>query len=114
MPVVMTGVRGGGLGGGRTGAATWHVGFVTPGGQYAGFEQTNGGAADVLRQVLQQPSDEGRTAAVARRTWEQWTDDRSDHRALVLGTGSGVALVVDGSAGWSELERLAAALRPAR
>ena len=101
-------------GAGRTGVSTWHVGFVTPQEQYAGFEQTNRGAADVLRQVLQQPGDEGRTATVAGRTWERWSDDRSSHRALVVGTGSSVMLVVDGSAGWPELERLAAALRPAR
>jgi hypothetical protein len=89
--------------------ATWHIGFVTPDNQYAGFEQTDGSAADVLRQVLASPQPEGTTTVVAGQPWARW-DDGSGHRALVRTTG-GTAVVVDGSAGWPELEQLAAALR---
>ena len=93
-------------------SGTWHVGFVTPEQQYAGFEQTAGSAAGVLRQVLQEPVDEGRSVTVQGQPWRQWSDGGSDHRALVR-RSSGVTVVVDGSAGWPELERLAGALRSA-
>lgn len=93
------------------GVADWHVGFVTPAGQYAGFEQTDGIGSGVLRDELGDPTDLGRTSTVGGQAWEQWASSSGDRRALVR-TAGGVTTVVDGSADWSELEQLAGSLRP--
>jgi hypothetical protein len=98
-PPAVPGARGG----------TWHVGFVTPDDQYAGFEQTDGAVGDVLQQVLTSPHPDATSVLVGGRPWQQW-EDGTGHRALVR-TDGGTTVVVDGSAAWPELERLAAALR---
>jgi Protein of unknown function (DUF4245) len=93
------------------GVASWHIGYVTAEGAYAGFEQTDGVTAGVLRDVLGDPTDLGQTVHVAGTTWQRWASADGDRRALVQ-TGTGASVVVDGSAGWTELERLAGSLRP--
>jgi hypothetical protein len=92
------------------GVAAWHVGFVTADGEYAGFEQTDGTAYGVLKDVLGEPVDAGRPSTVAGQQWEQWRGAAGDRHALVR-TSGGVTTVVDGSAGWAELEQLAGSLR---
>ena len=92
------------------GVAAWHVGFITTAGQYAGFEQTDGIVSGVLRDVLGDPVDLGRTSTIAGQPWAQWASSAGDRRALVR-TARGVTTVVDGSADWAELERLAGSLR---
>jgi hypothetical protein len=92
------------------GVTTWHVGFITSAGQYAGFEQTDGISSGVLRDVLGDPEDLGRTVTIGGSVWSRWADSAGDRHALVR-TASGVTIVVDGSAGWPELERLAGSLR---
>ena len=96
----------------RTGAAgvtDWHIGFVTPSDRYAAVEQTSGPAARMLGQVLDDPAP-APTAAAGASGWQRWTDRASDRRALVRTTGA-VTVVIDGTAGWTELERLASSLR---
>ncbi len=95
------------------GVTTWHVGFITGDGQYAGFEQTDGVVEGALRDVLGDPVDQGRTSQVGSASWERWADSAGDRRALVR-IADGVAVVVDGSAEWSELEQLAGSLRTDR
>jgi hypothetical protein len=63
--------------------------------------------------VLSSPQDEGATTLVAGQPWARWDDGSGGHRALVRTVGE-TAVVVDGSAGWPELERLAAALHVSR
>jgi hypothetical protein len=92
------------------GVTAWHVGFITAAGQYAGFEQTDGVGAGVLRDVLGDPVDLSRTSTVAGQPWAQWTSAAGDRHALVRTVG-GVTTVVDGSADWAELEQLAGSLR---
>ena len=91
------------------GVTSWHIGFVTGDGQYAGFEQTNGVVDGVLRDVLGDPVDQKRTSQVGGVGWERWADSAGDRRALVR-TAAGVTVVVDGTADWPELERLAGSL----
>jgi hypothetical protein len=93
---------------GVPGVTTWHVGFVTPEGAYAAFEQTNGSARDMLKTVLEVPEPEA--APSGDGAWQRWTDAGSDRRALVRTTGR-VSVVVDGTASWTELAALASALR---
>jgi hypothetical protein len=92
------------------GVAAWHVGFVTAAGRYAGFEQTDGIASGVLRDVLGDPVDLGRAWTVSDESWERWASSAGDRHALVRSVG-GVTTVVDGSADWPELEQLAGSLR---
>ncbi len=93
---------------GVPGVTAWHVGFVTPAGAYAAFEQANGSPGDLLRSVLDQPQQEAATSGSG--AWQRWTDSSGGRRALVRTTGA-VTVVVDGSASWAELEQLATALR---
>jgi len=96
---------------GVTGVTDWHVGFVTAGSAYAGVDQTDGPADRVLKVTLTTPTDTGTSSTVAGNPWQRWTDDSGGRRALVR-TQGGVTVVVDGDAGWAELEQLAASLRP--
>lgn len=95
---------------GVPGVTSWHVGFVTPENQYAGFEQTNGLVVGALQDVLDGPTDTGVTSDVRGVSWQRWTDAAGERRALVR-TDTGVTVVVDGSADWAVLERLAGSLR---
>jgi Protein of unknown function (DUF4245) len=94
---------------GVPGVTLWHVGYVTPADQYAGMEQTNGVAADALSAAITDPAADG-TSTVAGATWQRWSGNGGDRRALVRTTGT-VTVVVDGTAAWGELEQLAGALQ---
>ena len=96
---------------GVPGVTLWHVGWVTPAGQYAGLEQTNGLAADALEAALSSLATAAGTSLVVGVAWQRWVDDSGKRRALSLTQGS-VTTVVDGTAGWPELEQLAGALKP--
>ncbi len=93
---------------GKAGIVLWHVGYVTPAQQYAGFEQTNDTVAHVLDAQIGPVRQDG-ASAVNGVTWTRWTGDNGRHAiSLVQGKAS---LVVHGTAGWPELEQFAAALR---
>lgn len=98
---------------GVPGVTTWHIGYVTPADQYAGLEQTNGPANAALAAELTQPSPNG-SVTVAGEPWQRWVQADGKRRALVRTQGA-VTVVVDGTAGWPELEELAGSLhaRPA-
>ena len=73
---------------GMPGVTTWHVGFVTPDGTYAAFEQTNGSATDMLKTVLDAPQQEAPPpVAPPAGGWQRWTDAASERRALVRTDG---------------------------
>ncbi|MGH8867596.1 MAG: DUF4245 domain-containing protein [Actinomycetes bacterium] len=92
------------------GDVTWHLGFETPSDQYAGLEQSDGDSeAFVATQSLGGRPD-GRVE-LEGRTWERYVSTEQERRSLVRVT-DGVTVVVAGSAGWGELQRLATALRP--
>jgi hypothetical protein len=97
-------------GSGTPGVTSWHVGFITPDNLYAAFEQTDGLAIGSLQDVLGDPTQDGSTSTVAGEQWQRWSNGPGDRHALVR-TAKGVTVVVDGSAGWPELEHLAGSLR---
>jgi len=99
-------------GSGTPGVTSWHVGFITPDNLYAGFEQTDGIAIGTLQDVLGDPTQQSTTSTVAGVQWQRWSNGPGDRHALVR-TAGGVTVVVDGSAGWPELEQLAGSLRSA-
>jgi hypothetical protein len=94
---------------GVPGVTLWHIGFVTPEEQYAGLEQTNGPARDAVEADLIAPQAAGLTS-VAELSWQRWSDADGKRRAISHTEGL-VTTVVDGTAGWPELEQLAASLR---
>jgi Protein of unknown function (DUF4245) len=98
---------------GVPGVTDWHVGYVTPANQYAGFEQTNGPAKVALAAELTAPAPAG-SVTLGGQTWQRWAQADGQRRAL-LRTEGAVTVVVDGTAGWPELEQLAGSLqvRPA-
>ncbi|MFJ2575544.1 DUF4245 domain-containing protein [Kitasatospora aureofaciens] len=85
----------------------WHLGFVTPSGQYAAVEQS-----DVPRDVLLSDKVAGGrpdgTSDVAGRTWERVQGDKA--RALTVQDGVGTTLLT-GTASYDELAELAQALK---
>ncbi|MBY8884082.1 DUF4245 domain-containing protein [Streptomyces sp. PTM05] len=88
-------------------ASTWHLGFIDPQGQYASVDQSNGAAGAFVSTTTQQSTRHG-TQTVAGQTWDRYTGGR--YQALAR-TEHGVTTVVDGTAPFSQLAELAAALR---
>lgn len=95
---------------GLPGVVRWHVGWLTPSGEYAALEQGNGTAADLLEEQLGE-SDPTGASTVGTQTWQRH-EGSSGRRALLRSSG-GVVTVVHGTAGWPDLELLAASLSAA-
>lgn len=97
---------------GRTGrsgnAVTWHLGFVTPAGDYAGVEQSNGDPQALVDSVAADGTAAGAVTLRGLR-WRKLDGGHPETRALVL-DGQTVTTVVAGGASWAELRRLAEAL----
>lgn len=91
------------------GAATWHLGFVTPSVQYAAVEQSNGPADPFIGAMTNWSQPQG-ALLVGQVPWEKRYRADKDQRALVRVSGS-MTVVVTGTASWTELTELAAALR---
>ncbi|MFI2610212.1 DUF4245 domain-containing protein [Kitasatospora sp. NPDC018619] len=85
----------------------WHLGFVTPSGQYAAVEQSDVPRDTLLADYVTGAKPDG-TADVAGRAWDRVQGDKA--RALVAQGGSG-ATVLTGTASYEELAELAQALR---
>lgn len=93
---------------GAGGAVTWHLGYVTPGGRYAGVEQSDG----PRRGFVDEHAADARAVGAVRigaTTWRRLEGGSPDERALELREGKATSLVT-GSASWRELRTLAAAL----
>ncbi|MEE1821676.1 DUF4245 domain-containing protein [Streptomyces sp. BE20] len=93
------------LGGGKGNA--WHLGFVTPSGQYAAVEQSDAPRDAVLDAAVAGGKPDG-TAEVAGRTWERLQGAKS--RAIAVQEGGGTT-VLTGTASYEELAELAQALK---
>jgi hypothetical protein len=89
------------------GTAVWHLGFVTPAGQYAAVEQSDAARDEVLDAKVAGGRPDG-ASEVAGRSWERVQGTKS--RALVVPSGSATTLVT-GTASYEELAELAAALK---
>jgi hypothetical protein len=91
-----------------------HIGFVTPNNAYVGLEETNGPALDFVR-VYTNGATPVAFVQVAGRSWQQ--QERvlggKDQKSLVM-YGTDSTVVLSGTAGWPELEELAASLQATR
>ncbi|GAA2131093.1 DUF4245 domain-containing protein [Kitasatospora kazusensis] len=91
----------------QKGYAVWHLGFVTPSGQYAAIEQSNAARDDVLATTVPGGKPDGDTT-VAGQDWHRYQG--THYRALTVQTGSATT-VVTGTASYEELAQLAQALK---
>ncbi|WP_190214537.1 DUF4245 domain-containing protein [Kitasatospora indigofera] len=92
---------------GNNGHNTWHLGFVTPSGQYAAVEQSDAPRADVLAAMVAGAEADG-TATVDGASWDKVQGRKA--RALAVQAGNATTLVT-GTASYEELEQLADALK---
>ncbi|MFI6443283.1 DUF4245 domain-containing protein [Kitasatospora sp. NPDC050543] len=92
---------------GSDGHSTWHLGFVTPSGQYAAVEQSDAPRDDVLADKVHDAKSDG-SATVGGRDWERVQGAKD--RALAVQSGKAVTLVT-GTASYEELTQLAQALK---
>jgi hypothetical protein len=90
---------------------TWHAGYQTADAQYAAVEQAKNATSVWLRANTQAGDPVGATL-VGGVTWQQYLHENRLQRTLVLVNG-GVTTLVTGTASWTDLEKLAASLRPA-
>ncbi|WP_079161335.1 DUF4245 domain-containing protein [Streptomyces fodineus] len=86
----------------------WHLGFQTPDSQYVQIEQSTQKPAVFIGEASQGASATTKTETIDGRTWTQYTGGRYD--ALVLNGTPGSTTVVAGTASFTELAKLAAAL----
>jgi hypothetical protein len=91
------------------GGLTWHIGFVTPRGDYAGLEQSDGPPAGEFIDRFAEGSRATGEVRIGERTWQRRDGGEPEPRALVLRTPASTVLVA-GTARWSELEALAGSL----
>jgi hypothetical protein len=90
------------------GGIVWHVGFVTPEGEYAGLEQ----AASTTRRFVERFAAGAEVTGDVRigpATWQRLEGGDPEPRALVL-RGDDSTTVVAGTASFEELEELAGSL----
>jgi len=93
----------------KDGATMWHLGFISPGGEYVGIEQSDGSAQLWIRQQTHG----GRPEATVPVNGEQWTmryHADKKLRSLAI-TEDGVTTVVAGIASLPTLTELASALQ---
>lgn len=101
------------LSGHAGGPISWHLGFYTPGKEYAALEEsdeTPGGKGHFIDRMTSQGRPDG-TAVIAGATWERTLRQDKNQRSLVRRL-PGVTLVVTGTASYEELATLAGSLRP--
>ncbi len=89
-------------------AVHWHLGFVDPQDQYASIEQTNDTDPAQFVSDTTQNSHHAGSQTVGATTWQRYEGGR--YRALVR-TEHGVTTMVDGTAPYDQLARLAGSLR---
>ncbi|MYR91517.1 DUF4245 family protein [Streptomyces sp. SID685] len=87
----------------------WHLGFQTPDAQYVQIEQSAQKRADFIDQATQGAKATRTTERIDGRTWTHYTGGRYD--ALVLEGTPGSTTVVAGTASFTDLTKMAAALR---
>ena len=92
-----------------TSPVTWHIGFVTPKGEYAALEQSDGDPGRFLARFSDGAQAAGRVR-IDGAMWRRVEGGEPEPRALVLEGAVDTTLVV-GGAGWGELRRLAASLQ---
>jgi hypothetical protein len=92
----------------ESGDVTWHLGLVTPDGEYAAVEQSDGPRKAFVDDHAAGGEDAGQVV-ISGGAWQRIEGGKPETRALLL-RGDGVTTMVAGSASWSELTRLARSL----
>ncbi|MCP2307359.1 MULTISPECIES: DUF4245 domain-containing protein [Kitasatospora] len=92
----------------KQGHNVWHLGFVTPSGQYAAVEQSDAAHDAAVAAAVAGAKEDG-TATVAGDTWQRFQGER--YRGLVHPAGTTGTTVVTGTATYEELAQLAEALK---
>jgi hypothetical protein len=87
---------------------SWHLGFLTPAGQYVGLEQGNAAAAGFIRAhtAADQP---GSPVSINGQQWQTLSSSGGSEHAL-LQTQRNVTTLVTGTAPLDQLRRFAASL----
>ncbi|MFF2074458.1 DUF4245 domain-containing protein [Kitasatospora sp. NPDC058162] len=85
----------------------WHLGFVTPSGQYAAVEQADVPREKLLADKVAGAQPDG-TSDTAGRTWDRVQGEKA--RALTVQTGSATTMIT-GTASYQEMAELAQALK---
>lgn len=92
--------------------AAWHVGYLTPSGEYAGLEMTGNATAIWLSEATTSGNDVQTPQAIGGIAWATYVD--SDGRvSLVKGAVGGPVTVVTGTATRDDLATLAEAVQQA-
>jgi Protein of unknown function (DUF4245) len=93
-------------------AADWHLGYVTPSGKYAEFEQVNESIPQYLSAQNSDATSNG-SVTVAGAAWQEYTGSTPGALKTLLfrQDGSSSLEVVAGSGTMAELETLAGSLR---
>ena len=94
-----------------TGADLWHLGWVTPHGDYAALEQSDGAVTPLVRSVVGDAARHTGEGTGRWAGWQVWSGTPSDWRVYVRTVGTST-LVVYGSASDQELDTLVSHLRP--
>ncbi|MDQ0992826.1 DUF4245 domain-containing protein [Streptomyces sp. V3I7] len=90
-------------------ADRWHLGFQLPDGQYVQVEQSARKRAEFIDEASQGGKATKVTEKIGDRTWTRYTGGRYD--ALVLENTPGSTTVVAGTAPFTELAKMAGALK---
>lgn len=100
-----------GLGSGGKEPVAWHLGFVTPGGEYAALEQSDEKASEFVPRMANSSKPTG-TQTVNGVAWTKYYNKGKKDNTLARTLPDGTSLVVTGTASYAELAVLAAALKP--
>ncbi|MFG2085590.1 DUF4245 domain-containing protein [Spirillospora sp. NPDC048824] len=100
-----------GLGDGGGEPVAWHLGFLTPGDQYAALEQSDEKASDFVPRMANSSKPTG-TMQVNGQTWTKYHRKDKHANSLALTLPDGPSLVVTGTATYQELAILAGSLKP--
>src|SRR3954454_8068086 len=94
-----------------TGADVWHLGWVTPHGEYAALEQSDGPVGPLMRSVIGDAARRTGDGAGRWTGWQVWSGTPGDWHVYVRPVGTST-LVVYGSASDQDLGTLVAHLQP--
>ncbi|MEU9025766.1 DUF4245 domain-containing protein [Actinomadura sp. NPDC048394] len=89
----------------------WHLGFVTPKGEYAALEQSNEKAEAYVPRMTNSSKPIG-TMQVAGESWAKYHRNDKKANSLARPGPGGTSIVVTGTASYEELAVLAASLKP--
>lgn len=97
------------------GAPTWHVGYLSPEGNYVSIDQTSvTGATDLWVSTHTSNGQPEGTLSAAGRVWQKLSSKETVQRSLVSrdSDADGLITVLSGTAPYTQLAQFAGALRP--